>query len=297
MKLCVNNTRVKLSGCRKGAMTVRLFGFGRARAKRGASAVPQRVGLVLGGGALRGAAHLGVLSVLEDAGVRPAVVAGTSVGAIIGAGVAAGVPAAEMWDAFRVLDWRHVARPSWGSRLSMLASDPLGALIARVTRVGTFEELGMPFAAVACDLLTGSRVVVRSGDLPNALAGSSAIPALFEPVRCEGAVLVDGGVVDNLPVDVARDLGADYVIAIDIMPALDGGYEPKHVRDVVLMAWNIVEHNTEGGRDLADIVITPDVANIRLSDFRQVPEAFDAGVAAGRAALPQIRRDLGLAQL
>jgi len=256
---------------------------------------PQRVGLVLGGGALRGAAHLGALGVLEQAGFRPAVITGTSVGAIIGAGLAAGVSAEDMWETFRELEWRDVAKPAWKSKLSMLESDPLGGLIARVTQVETIEDLSLPFAAIACDLLTGSRVTIISGDLRRALAGSSAIPAAFEPVKAGSAMLVDGGVVDNLPVEAARELGADYVVAIDIMPALDGSFTPKDVRDVVLMSWNIVEHNTEGGRDLADIVITPDVARISLSDFRQIPLAFEAGAAAAEAALPRIRADLGLA--
>lgn len=255
---------------------------------------PARVGLVLGGGGLRGAAHLGALSVLEEAGVTPSVVAGTSVGAVIGAGVAAGVPAQEMWSVFRRLDWRQVVRPSWGSKLSMFASDPLGGLITHVTRVATIEELAMPFAAVAADLLTGTRVVLSSGDLSSAIVASSAVPVAFEPSRRDGALLVDGGLVDNLPVDVARDLGADYVIAVDIMPALDGSLEPRDVRDVLLLALNVVEHNTEQGRNLADAVITPDVAGVRLSDFRQVEEAYLAGAEAARDALPAILGDLGL---
>lgn len=271
---------------------MRLFGFGKSRADR--ERAPKRIGLVLGGGALRGAAHLGVLSALEESGVRPDVVAGTSIGAIIGAGVAAGVSAAEMWDVFRALDWRRVARPSWGSKMSMFASDPLGGLIARVTEVATIEELERPFAAIACDLLTGERVVLDSGDLRVAISGSSAVPVVFEPVRHDGRLLVDGGVVDNLPVDVARSMGAEYVIAVSIMPELKGDQEPKDVRDVMMLMLNIVEHNTEAARSLADIVITPDVSRVALSNFKQLDEAYEAGLAAGAAALPQVRADLGL---
>ena len=255
---------------------------------------PQRVGLVLGGGAVRGAAHLGVLSVFEREGFHPDLIVGTSVGAILGAGVAAGRPSSEMWEVFRRLDWRDVTRPAWRSKLSMLESDPLGELITRITGVERIEDLDRPFAAVACDLLTGSRVALRSGDLPTALAGSCAIPGAFEPVRHDGTLLVDGGAVDNLPVDVALEMGADYVVAIDIMPALDGSHEPRDLRDVVLMAWNIVEHNTEDGRERAHLVVTPDVARVRLSDFREAPVAYDAGVAAAESVLDRLRSDLGL---
>lgn len=256
--------------------------------------LPRRVGLVLGGGAVRGAAHLGVLSVFEREGFRPDLIVGTSIGSIIGAGIAAGHSSTEMWEVFRRLDWRHVARPAWRSKLSMLESDPLGELITRVTDVERIEDLDRPFAAVACDLLTGSRVILRSGDLTTALAGSCAIPAAFEPVRHQGALLVDGGVVDNLPVDVALEMGADYVVAIDIMPALDGSHEPRDLRDVVLMAWNIVEHNTEGGRERAHLVVTPDVARVHLSDFREAPVAYEAGIAAAESVLDRLRSDLGL---
>lgn len=268
------------------------FPFSRSKSAH-ASAGPVPVGLVLGGGAVRGAAHLGVLSVLEEAGFRPSFVAGTSVGAIVGAGVAAGVSAAEMWEVFRTLDWRQVARPSWGSRLSALQTGPLGDLIARVMRVETIEELDIPFAAVACDLLTGRRVAMTSGDLGLALRASASIPVVFEPVAHEGMLLVDGAVVDNLPVDVVRELGAERVLAVDVMPALDGTFTPKDVRDVMLMTFNIVERNTGAGRMRADLVLTPNVSRVSPSDFRHAEAAYHAGVATARFSLPKVMELMG----
>lgn len=253
-----------------------------------------RVGLVLGGGAVRGAAHLGALTVLESAGFRPDVVAGTSVGAIIGAGVAAGVSAESMWEVFRTLDWRQVARPSWRSKLSVFQYDPLRDLIGRVMQVSTIEELAIPFAAVSCDLLTGERVVMASGDLQLALTASASIPVIFEPIPHEGALLVDGGVIDNLPVDVARDRGAEYVVAVDVMPALDGSFVPRDMRDIALMTFNILERNTSGGSDSADVVLAPKLGRISPSDFKQAEIAYRAGMAAAEEALPRIVEDLGL---
>lgn len=266
--------------------------FQRGTRSQQVSVPPAAVGLVLGGGIMRGAAHLGVLHVLEAAGVRPSVVTGSSVGAIIGAGVAAGVSGDEMWETFRGLTWKHVAKPSWGSKLSMFASHPIGELITRVTGVSALEDLDLPFAAVACDLLTGTRVVLTQGDLHTALSGTSAMPGVFEPVRREGAWLIDGGIIDNLPVDVARDLGADYVIAVDIMPPLSGTVQPKDAREVLEMAWGIVEHNTVYSRDDAEMVLFPDLAEVSLTDPRQLGEAYQRGVEAAEAALPDILKDL-----
>jgi len=255
---------------------------------------PAVVGLALGGGAVRGAAHLGVLSVLEREHVPIGVVTGTSVGALVGAGVAAGVGSQDMLAAFSKSSWARIALPSWTSKLSLLEANPLGALMERVTHAETFDDLGLPFAAVACDLLTGTSVVMTQGSLREALIASSAIPGLFEPVRREGAMLVDGGLVDNLPIDVASGLGADYVIAVDVMPPLDGSYEPKDLRDVLLLSWNIVQRASERGRERAGIVITPQVATVPLSDFSKVGDAYQAGVVAADAALPTLLADLGM---
>ncbi|PKQ15276.1 MAG: patatin [Actinobacteria bacterium HGW-Actinobacteria-7] len=256
-------------------------------------AAPLRIGLALGGGAVRGAAHLGVLSVFERASIAPDVVAGTSVGAVVGAGLAAGVPAAEVLAAFGGAGWTRLAKPAWRSKRSMLDTNPMGELLEKVTSATTFAELKLPFAAVASDILTGTTVVMTEGLLSEAVVASSAIPVIFEPVSREGHLLVDGGLTDNLPVDAARQLGADFVIAVDIMPPLDGTYEPHDMRDMVLLSWNIVERGTQSSAALADFVITPDVVRVSLSDFSQLHLAYEAGVAAAEAALPALLIALG----
>jgi NTE family protein len=254
--------------------------------------VKRRLGLALGGGAVRGAAHVGVVAVLEREGIRPDVVAGVSAGAIVGAGVAAGVPAAEMLEAFRKANWLQIAVPAWLSRLSMLDSSPLGALIERVTSVRDFEGLQLPFAAIACDLLTGRRVVITSGSLREAIVASSAIPGLFEPVRRGGQMLVDGQLLENVPVQAALDLGADYVLGVDVMPPPSNSAEPTELRDVILMSWDIVQRQRLRGSVRPDLTVTPRVGSIGLSDFSRVADAYEAGVAAMEAALPRLRADL-----
>jgi len=257
--------------------------------------VRRRLGLALGGGAVRGAAHVGVVAVLEREGIRPDVVAGVSSGAIVGAGVAAGIPAAEMLEAFRRSSWLQIAVPAWLSRLSMLDSSPLGALIEKVTSVSDFSGLQLPFAAIACDLLTGRRVVITSGSLREAIVASSAIPGLFAPVRRDGQMLVDGQLLENVPAQAALDLGADYVLGVDIMPPPVNSAPPAELRDVILMSWDIVQRGRQGDRVRPDLMVTPDVGPISLSDFSRVVDSYDAGVAAMEAALPRLRADLGLA--
>jgi len=257
--------------------------------------VPRRLGLALGGGAVRGAAHVGVLAVLEREGISPDVVAGVSTGAIVGAGIAAGVPAAEMMEAFRKSSWLQIAIPAWLSRLSMLDSSPLGALIEKVTSVSDFSDLRLPFAAVACDLLTGRRVVITSGSLREAIVASSAIPGLFQPVRRGGQLLVDGQLIENVPAQEALDLGADYVLGVDIMPPPVNSAEPAELRDVILMSWDIVQRRRQRDGAQPDLMVTPAVGSLSLSDFSRVGDAYDAGVAAMEAALPRLRADLGLA--
>jgi NTE family protein len=254
---------------------------------------PRRLGLALGGGAVRGAAHLGVLSVLEREGIVPDVVAGVSAGAIVGAGVAAGVPSAEMLEALRKASWLQIAVAAWLSKLSMLDSSPLGALIEKVTAVSDFEGLRIPFAVLACDLLTGEEVVINSGPLREAIVASSAIPGLFEPVRRGDRLLVDGQLLVNVPVQTAIDLGADYVLGIDIMPPPEGSAEPVELRDVILMSWDIMQRRLHGGDLAPDLMVTPAVGSISPWDFLHVSQAYDAGAAAMEEALPRLRADLG----
>jgi NTE family protein len=266
--------------------------FGRA-AQPAPEPEPRLLGLVLGGGSVRGAAHLGVLSVLEREGIRPDIVVGTSVGAIIGAGVAAGISVTEMYGYFKTARWTDIARPSWGSKLSMLDTDPLGALLERIVEARTFDQLALPFAAVAADILTGSTYVFTEGSLRDALVASAAVPGLFEPVRRDGHLLVDGGIADNLPIDAARDLGAKQVVAIDIMPLPDGSYEPNDMRDMLLLSLSIMERPTASQLAQADLVIMPEVSHMSFSDFSQTQAVYEAGVQAAEKALPDLQSLLG----
>ncbi len=255
---------------------------------------PRCIGLALSGGAVRGAAHVGVLQVLEEAGIRPAVVAGTSVGSLVGAAYAAGLSAAAIGDIFRTVRWPRLARLSLGSRYSLFDTRPLGRILQERFGVECIEGLARPFAAIACDVLTGERVVFRSGPLAAALRASSAVPGVFPPLDLDGRLLVDGAVLDNLPVGVARDLGADYVIAVDLVPPPSGNRRPRNFLELIMTTgylWSRANHPAPGP---AECRVVPDVADFLGWDLADVAELETRGRAAAEEALPGLRRDLGL---
>jgi NTE family protein len=251
-----------------------------------------RVALVLGGGGARGFAHVGVIRVLEDARVPVELIVGTSVGSLVGAFYAGRTNSYELeriateldrWDLFDF----SLAPALFGTGLAS------GARLERFVRDragnATFEALRIPFAAVATDLATGEAVVLRSGDLARAVRASSAIPGVFEPVEIDGRLLVDGGVVQNLPVRVAREMGADLVIAVDVT-ALPDPSRPRNFVEVFLQAVNVVVHaEVERARRDADVLVAPPVGGIGFVEFDRKAEAIAAGIAAGHAAIPGIR--------
>ena len=177
-----------------------------------------RIGLALGSGGARGAAHTGVLKVLEREGIHPTVIAGSSIGSLIGAAYAAGKPTADMereWLSIGVSKVLRGFMPTL-SRAGLSSGHEVRKLLTDLFGTTRIEDLPMPFAAVACDIDTGEPVVLQSGPLVDAVLASTAIPGIFPPVRWDSRILVDGGMVDPVPVSVCRKLGADIVIAVDI---------------------------------------------------------------------------------
>ncbi len=179
-----------------------------------------KIGLALGSGGARGAAHTGVINILDREGIEVSVVAGSSIGALVGAAYAVGLPAEQVEREWLITDAHRVFRSflptfpraglSSGSELSKILIDVLGDV--------RIEDLPIPYAAVACDIDTGETVILREGPLVDAVRASTAIPGIFHPVRRGDRFLIDGGLVDPVPVRTCRDLGADLVIAVDITP-------------------------------------------------------------------------------
>src|SRR5438309_5297570 len=176
-----------------------------------------RVGLALSGGAARGVAHVGVLRAFEEHAIPIDAIAGASAGSLIGGAYAAGLPVDELEEMARKFRWRHTSRFSF-SRLGLQSNAKMETFLRARLPVTRFEDLKVPFAAIAMDLMKGTPVVFRDeGDLPFAIRASTCIPAIYAPVRdSNGRLLVDGGLVASLPISYARDLGADIVSGVDV---------------------------------------------------------------------------------
>ncbi|GIE29650.1 patatin [Actinoplanes italicus] len=255
---------------------------------------PIRIGLALGGGAVRGAAHIGVLDVLDRAGLRPAIITGTSAGALVGALYASGMSPTEIAKVAQTLRWARLVRPG-RTRKALFETSKLGLFLETALGGVEFGDLPIPFAAIACDLTTGREVVMRSGPVASAILASAAIPGVFSPVERDGHLLVDGGLVTMVPAALTRQMGADIVIAVDVSGPL-----PRRPTTTVLHILVAVSTLQPGGRDAieedADLVLKPEVDAYAFWELARIPEFEEAGRDAGERALPVIRALLAAAE-
>jgi NTE family protein len=251
-----------------------------------------RLGLALSGGAARGLAHVGVLKVFAEHGVRVDCVAGTSAGALVGGALAAGMSVEELERIGRSLRWRDLGRMTV-SRLGVQSNAILEEYVRARFPVTRFEEMPTPFAAVATDLQTGAAVVMRDeGDVAFAIRASCAVPGWYVPVTDgRGRQLVDGGLVANLPVSVVRALGAEVVVAVDVNS--EGAKflgPPTSVIGVLLQSMLVVQRTAvQHQRQLADVVVSPPVGHLRWDEMGRAEEFIQAGVEAARAAMPALK--------
>lgn len=232
------------------------------------------LGLALGGGAALGAAHLGVLQALEARGLRPEFVAGTSAGALVGAAYAAGLGLDEIEALMRRAQWGDFGRINLSPRFGVLDSRALDATLARLGMDRRIEDLPVRFGAVTADLLTRQQVVVTEGPLGQALRASIAVPVLFPPVSHEGRILIDGGLVANLPIAAARELGARWVVAVRVRPEWE--YLP-----IAPTAHAIARLEAEP----STVVIRPRVAGLSMWTMSDVPRLIETGRVAAEAVL------------
>jgi len=245
---------------------------------------PPTIGLALGSGAARGAAHIGVLEVLHSKGVVCPVIAGCSAGALIGGAYAAGMTPAEIGVLVRDATWGDFGRFTTRPRRGLLDTEPLAqALDDRLGPI-QIEDLPHRFCAVAFDIRSRERVLLASGSLSAALRASTAVPGLFPPVEIEGRLLIDGGVVEALPIAAAVSLGADSVVAVTL-----GGAEsaPRPVGTAVDRAIEVALgfQRPNGGANESDIVIAPDIGGLSRWSRRDVPVLIEAGRRAAAATL------------
>jgi NTE family protein len=238
-------------------------------------------------------AHIGVLKVFQEHSLPIGCIAGTSAGALVGGAFAAGLSVEELERIGRQLRWGDMGRLTF-SRLGIQSNERLGQFIRERFPVTRFEDLRIPFAAVATDLHSGTPVVMKGeGDIAFAIRASCAIPGWYVPVTDEqGRQLVDGGLVANVPASTARSLGADIVIAVDVNA--DGAKflgPPQSVFGVLLQAMMVVQRNAarRQGQD-ADIIIRPKVGHIRWDEVSRAEELLAAGEEAARSTIETIKQ-------
>ncbi len=269
---------------------------------------PQKIGLVLGGGAARGIAHVGALMVMEEQGIYPDIITGTSVGALVGGLYAAGVSALRLKALVEDVSWFDLVSiklPKLNLRdfakslpLGLLDIDKMIPWIDSLIGEGILiEQLNTPFAAISTDLVTGEVVAMNRGLLAPAIRASCAVPGIFTPYRRNGRLLGDGVVANNLPVSVARELGADFVIAIDLLPPADFAptqrqSEPRNMAEIAMSSLFMLARATQFEQQYADVVVAPAVAHINLADLFSADELLAAGRAAMEAWIPTIKAEL-----
>ena len=250
-----------------------------------------KVALVLGGGAARGFAHIGVIKVLESHGIVPDMVVGTSAGAVVGSLYAGGFDAFAMQKIGQQLDEKVFADWTLGGR-GFLKGEALQDFINQHLQNRPLEKLNKPFATVATDLKTGERLVFRSGDTGMAVRASAAVPGVFQPTQFRGRTYVDGGLSSPVPVQAAREMGADIVIAVDISAKPEG----QPVDNLVGVMWQTITimGGTIGKVEMrdADIVIRPNLRYVKSWDFAARNEAMLEGERAAQSALPALKQKL-----
>jgi len=246
------------------------------------------VGVALGGGFARGIAHLGVLRVFEENEIPIDLMAGTSIGALVGAAYCAGTTLDELERQGTVTHFRDFGR--WTiSRMGMATNERLESFLHRFTSVTRFEDMKIPFGIVATDIVTGQTVCFTKGPVGPPLRASCAYPGLFIPVEHQGHMLVDGFLTEHVPSESLRHMGADVIIAVHLDPG-QPAQKPKNTIEVIGRAFSIVQEQTPPRwLRFADIILEPVVKDIHWDDFQKTPQLVEAGVAAAKAALPEIR--------
>jgi NTE family protein len=239
-------------------------------------------------------AHLGVLKVLEREGIRPDFVGGASAGSVVGAGYCAGLSVAEMEEVALDLQWSklgRIVRP----RLGFFDSQRLESYMTELIGDLQFADLAIPFVAVAADILTGQLVVLKEGSVAWAVRASCALPGIFTPVERGDQLLVDGGTINNLPVSAVREMGADYIIAVDLLPPQGWHPRPQNLFEMWALSFYTLLRVTHAEGEDADCLIVPAVGTYTtMVDFSKTGELIERGVEAAEARIDQIKADLGL---
>jgi len=246
------------------------------------------LGLALSGGAVLGCVHIGVLKAFDEAGIRVTHLAGTSMGALVAAFYAFGFKGAEIEKIAEVLRWPDLTRPS-PSRLGLLSQEKLRQTLRRHLGAARMEDARIPVAMVATDVSTGEKVIMAEGDLAMAASASACFPGIFIPVEREGRLLVDGGLVENLPLSPLRAWGVDKIVAVDAFLGMTF-QRPTRLLDLIKNAVDIVlVQASRQQADEVDVLIAPDLKDFSSTELRDIPGLVKEGYRAASEVLDQLR--------
>jgi len=267
----------------------------------------KKIGLALGGGSARGLAHIGVLEVLDREGIPIDMIAGTSAGAIVGALYAQGKTITEITDLALGVERYNLARlvdlslPRTGFIKGKKIKELLASFIGGDIK---FSDLKIPFACVATDIDTGEEIVIDRGSVPEAVRASISIPAVFTVVKRGGRYLVDGGLVNPVPVNIVKQMGADFIIAVNVIPGVtdrthrvdregtESSKEPNIIHIIMQSIYIGTYSMVKASLEMADIVIEPEVVHIGSGDFHRAQECILQGELAAQNSISEIKRGL-----
>jgi NTE family protein len=247
----------------------------------------KKIGLALGGGAVLGAAHVGVLKAIEENGIEISYITGTSIGAFVAAFYAFNKKSVDIQKIASELKWMDISGLSL-SRFGLLSNEKMGKLITSHIGDVNLEDADIPLAMIATDIVSGEKVALKKGPVAKASMASTSIPGIFSPVEWDNKLLVDGGIVENVPIQTVKDMGADYVIGVDLN-ARHAYDKPKNILDVLLngfhfMMMTAAKLQTEN----ADLLITPDLSSFNRTDTEQVDELMEQGYKDAKKALKKL---------
>ena len=248
------------------------------------------LGLALGSGGARGVAHVGFLVAIEEEGIKPDYIAGCSMGAVVGGCYASGLPATQIRDVLLKLKKRDIIDVSAAplSKMSVLRSKKVRDLLVKNIKVKNLEDFPVPFRCVATDLLSGTLHIFDKGEAALAIQASSTIPAVFRPVKFENKLLVDGGCLNRVPVSVVKQMGADVVVAVDVLKNAARPVDSVHnILTMILRVFDIMDaHNTALTRkiegDICDLLLEPEMKGMSQYLIKDLPRAYDEGYALGK---------------
>lgn len=247
----------------------------------------KKIGLCLGGGGTRGFAHLGALKAFEEYGIKFDMVAGTSVGSIVGAMYCAGLKFSDIYEMTKLLNPKDIRKSKFGFMPSQ--TDGLETFLSNNIKYKNIEELPVPLCVVAVDLKTGIEYDFSHGDLVKIVAGSCAVPAIFAPVSYKDYLLIDGGVMNNIPANVLRDEGCDIVITVDVNSKRGGGTTSLKTLDTIMASFGIMmKNNSKAGYTYSDLVIKPDITKYKSTKLDGADEMIQEGYDETIKLIPQI---------